>query len=88
MFTTCLCTLKAEVFQFAHLTHKANISCACWGNLKQLKPRDIVMPVNPKYTAQEWQKVYAAQKPSPEYYSDFKKGAEPQPGKDLPYTFE
>jgi hypothetical protein len=46
------------------------------------------MPVNPKYTAQEWQKVYAAQKPSPEYYPNFKKGTEPQPGKDLPHTFE
>jgi hypothetical protein len=46
------------------------------------------MPVNPKYTAQEWQEIYAAQKPSPEYYPDFKKGTEPQPGKDLPHTFE
>jgi hypothetical protein len=57
-------------------------------NLKYLKPLDIVRPVNPKYTAQEWQEIYAAQKPSPEYYPDFKKGTEPQPGKDLPQTNE
>jgi hypothetical protein len=54
---------------------------------KNLKPRDIVMPVNPKYTAQEWQEIYAAQVPSPEYNPSYKKGTEPQPGKDLLHTF-
>jgi hypothetical protein len=57
-------------------------------NLKHLKPRDIVVPVNPEYTAQKWQEIYAAQKPSPEYYPNFKKGTVPQPGEDLPHTFE
>ena len=57
-------------------------------DLRHVKPRDIVKPVNPKYTAQEWQEIYAAQKEIPEYYPDFKKGTEPQPGKDLPHTFE
>jgi hypothetical protein len=41
-----------------------------------------MMPVNQKYTAQEWQEVYAAQEPSPEYYPNFNKGMEPQPGKN------
>jgi hypothetical protein len=57
-------------------------------NWQHLKPLDIVKPVNPKYTAQEWKEIYAGQKASPEYYPNFKKGTEPQPGKDLPYTFE
>jgi hypothetical protein len=48
--------------------------------LENLRPRDIVMPVNPKYTAQEWLEIMAAQKPSPEDYTDFKKGTTPQPG--------
>jgi hypothetical protein len=41
------------------------------------------MPVYPKHTYQEWLDIFAAQKPSPEYYPNFKKGTEPQPGKDL-----
>jgi hypothetical protein len=57
-------------------------------DLKNLKPLDIVMPVNPKYTAQEWQEIYAAQVPSPEYNPNYKKGTEPQPGKDLLHTFQ
>jgi hypothetical protein len=56
-------------------------------DLKNLKPLDIVMPVNPRYTAQEWQEIYAAQVPSPEYNPNYKKGTEPQPGKDLHHTF-
>jgi hypothetical protein len=52
-------------------------------NLKNLKPLDIVAPVNPKYTIQEWLEIYAAQKAAPEKYADFKKGTTPQPGNDL-----
>jgi hypothetical protein len=57
-------------------------------DLKNLKPRDIVMPVNPKHTYQEWLDIFVAQKPSPEDDRNYKKGTEPQPGKDLPHTFE
>ena len=57
-------------------------------NLKNLRHVDRVMPVNPRHTAQEWQEIYAAQKPSPEYNPNYKKGTEPQPGKDLHHTFE
>jgi len=42
-----------------------------------LKPRDAVMPVNPKYNAQEWQEIYSGQKLSPEYSPNFKQGTEP-----------
>jgi hypothetical protein len=57
-------------------------------DLKNLKPLDIVMPVNPRYTWQEWQEIHAAQVPSPAYKATFKKGTEPQPGKDLHHTFQ
>jgi hypothetical protein len=57
-------------------------------DFKNLKPRDIVMPVNPRHTAQEWKEIYAAQVPSPEYNPSYKKGTEPQPGKDWLHTFE
>ena len=29
-------------------------------DLKILKTRDIVMPVNPRHTAREWQEIFAA----------------------------
>jgi len=35
-------------------------------HLNNLKPLDIIKPVNPEDTVQEWQEIYAAQKPSPE----------------------
>jgi hypothetical protein len=57
-------------------------------DFKNLKSRHIVMPVNPRHTAQEWQDIYAAQVPSPEYNPSYKKGTEPQPGKDLLHGFE
>ena len=57
-------------------------------DLRILKPLDRVMPVNPRYTAQEWQEIYAAQVPSPEDNSNYKKGTEPQPGKDFLQGFE
>jgi hypothetical protein len=57
-------------------------------DLKNLKHLDIVVPVNPRYTAQEWKEIYAAQIPSPEDNSNYKLGTEPQPGKDLLHTFE
>ena len=57
-------------------------------DLKHLKPLDIIKPVNPEYTAQEWQETYAAHKPSLEYYPTFKEGPEPQPGNDFPRKFE
>jgi len=50
-------------------------------DLKNLKPLDIVMPVSQRHTWQEWQEIYAAQVPSPEYNPNYKKGTEPQPGK-------
>jgi hypothetical protein len=55
--------------------------------LVHLIPRDIVMPVNPKYTAQEWSEIMAAQVPSPEDTTNLKKGTKPQPGNDLPHIF-
>jgi len=57
-------------------------------DLKNLVPLDRIMPVNPKYTAQEWQEIYAAQVPCPEDNSNYKLGTEPQPGKDLLHTFD
>ena len=56
-------------------------------DMDNLVPLDRVMPVYPRYTAQEWQEIYAAQVPSPEYNPNYKKGTEPQPGKDLLHTF-
>jgi hypothetical protein len=56
-------------------------------NLKNLKPLDIKVPVNPKYTIQEWLEIYAAQKTLPEKYADFKKGTTPQPGNNLSHRF-
>jgi hypothetical protein len=55
-------------------------------NLEHLRPLDVVMPVNLKYTTQERQEIYAAQKPSPEQYPNFKKGSILQPGNDLTHT--
>jgi len=55
-------------------------------DLKTLKPLDIVMPVNPRHTWQEWQEIFAAQAPSPGYNPTFRLGTEPQPGKDLHHT--
>ena len=55
--------------------------------MENLVPLDRVMPVYPRYTAQEWQEIYAAQVPSPEDNSNYKKGTEPQPGKDLLQRF-
>ena len=57
-------------------------------DMQNLVPLDRIMPVNPKYTAQEWQEIYAAQVPSPEDNSNYKLGTEPQPGKDLFHTFD
>jgi hypothetical protein len=45
------------------------------------------MTVNSKHTYQEWIDILAAQKPSSEDDRSYKKGTEPQPGKDLPQTF-
>jgi len=46
------------------------------------------MPVNPRYTAQEWQEIYAAQKLSPEYSPNFKQGTEPKQGNKVCHVFE
>jgi len=35
--------------------------------LKNLKTLDIVMPVNSRHTAREWQEIFSAQVPIPEY---------------------
>jgi len=55
-------------------------------DLKNLKPLDIVRPVNPRHTWQEWQEIFAAQVPSPRYNPTIKSGTEPQTGKDLHHT--
>jgi hypothetical protein len=68
--------------------HKDNAFEQAGADLKNLKHVDMVMPLNPRYTAQEWQEIYAAQNPSPEYNPNYKKGTEPQPGKGLLHTFE
>jgi len=57
-------------------------------DLKNLKHVGKVMPVNPRHTWQEWQEIYAAQVPRPEYNPNYKMGTEPQPGKDLHHTFD
>ena len=57
-------------------------------DMKNMVPLDIVMPVNPRYTGHERQEIYAAQKFSPEDNPKYKKGIEPQPGKELPHTYE
>jgi hypothetical protein len=49
-------------------------------NLEPLNPRDAVLPMNPMYTAQEWQEIYAKPKLSPEDPPNFKQGTEPQQG--------
>jgi len=77
MFTTCLCKQKFKVFEVEHLTHKCNFVEKAEATLEHLKPRNAVMPVNPMYTAEEWQEIYAAQKRSPEYSPNFKQGTEP-----------
>jgi hypothetical protein len=41
------------------------------------------MPVNPKYTVEELQEIYAAQKTSPEHYGKLQQGTEPQAGNVL-----
>jgi len=45
------------------------------------------MSVNPMYTAQEWQEIYAAQKPNNEYSPNFKQGTEPR-GNNVCHLFE
>ena len=42
-------------------------------DMENLVPLDRVMPVNPRHTAQEWQEIYAAQVPSPEVNSNYKR---------------
>jgi len=54
---------------------------------KTLKPLDIVMPVNPTHTWQEWQEIFAAQLPRPGNNTTVSLGTEPQSGKDLHHTF-
>ncbi|XP_069700742.1 brachyurin-like [Periplaneta americana] len=48
-------------------------------SLTKVNRRTMVMPVNPKHTAQEWRDIMAAQKKSPENVTDHKKGTKPQP---------
>jgi len=57
-------------------------------NLEHLKPCDVIMPVNAMYATEEWQEIYAAQKPSPEYSPNFKQGTEPQQGNKMCHIFE
>jgi hypothetical protein len=55
-------------------------------DLKNLKPLDVVMPVNLRHTEREWQKFSGAQVPSPRNYPTLRLGTEPQPGKDVHHT--
>ena len=57
-------------------------------DLEILKPLDIVVPTNPRYTAQQWQEIYAAQIRRPEYNPKYKNSTKLQPGKDLHHTFQ
>jgi len=57
-------------------------------DLKNVKPRDMVMPVNPRHTWREWQEIYAAQVPSPGNKPNYKKGTERQPGRNLNHIFK
>jgi len=57
-------------------------------DLKKLKPRDIVMPVNPRHTWKEWQEIFAAQAPSPGYTPNYNRGTKPQQGKNIYHIFE
>jgi len=88
IFTTCLRKQKFKVFGFVRLTYKHIFVEKAKANLEHLKPCDAIMPVNPRYTAEEWQEIYAAQKLSPEYSPDFKQGTEPQQGNNLCHIFE
>lgn len=66
-FTSAV-TMKA----FLALVLLAALGLVAEANLEHFKPRIGVLPVNPKYTAEEWQEIYAAQKLSPEYSRDCK----------------
>jgi len=77
MFITCLYKQKFKVFEVTHLTHKPNFFEKADATLEHLIPHDAVKPVNPRYTAEEWQEIYAAQKLSPGCSPDFKQGTEP-----------
>jgi hypothetical protein len=74
--------------QIVHLTQILIILEQAGVDLKNVKPRNIVMPVNPRYTWKEWQEIFAAQVPSPGYTPNYKKGTEPQPGKTFYHPFE
>jgi hypothetical protein len=56
-------------------------------NLKGLKPRRAVMPVNPSYTRRQWRTIMAAQNESPKHFPGFKRGTKPQLGDDLTLNF-
>jgi len=55
-------------------------------DLNMLKPRDIVVFLNPRHTWQEWQEIFAAHVTTSEYNPNYKKVTEP--GKSLHHTFE
>ena len=88
MFTTCLCKQKFKVFEVVHLTHKRNFVEKAEATLKHVKPHDVMIPVKSRYTAEEWQEIYAAQKLIPEYSPNFKQGTEPRQGNKLCHIFE
>jgi hypothetical protein len=76
------------LFKTALVMHKLMFLEQAGVDLKNLVPLDRGMPVNPSYTAQEWQEIYAAQLLRPEDNYNYKLGTEPQPGKDLFHTFQ
>jgi hypothetical protein len=88
MVTICLCTLNSIVYQTVHLTHKPAFVEKAEVNPQQLKPRDVIMPVNPNYTARERQEINATQKPSSEISPKIKQGNESQQGNNLCQIFE
>ena len=81
-------TVTVSLQDFVHLTQNLMLLEQAGVDLKNLKPRNIVMPVNPRHTWKEWQEIFAAQVPSPEYIPKFKIGTKPQPGKNIYHTFE
>nr|AGM32842.1 trypsin-like serine protease [Coptotermes formosanus] len=61
---------------FVALVSVATLGLLAESSLQHLEPLKVGMPVYPKYTAQEWKNIYAAQKPSPVQYPVF---SVPQP---------
>jgi hypothetical protein len=49
-------------------------------SLEDLKPPEVVVPVNTNLTEAEWLEILAEQTPRPEKTFEFQNNSEPQPG--------